>query len=318
MQLEAFGYTVSNRHIGAALWQALRARGAHRAARARRACSRCSSRPSGASCASRMRPASERELRRRAGGRRRRRAFAGASRPPASPPAAMTMVRWRWSPTSAPIDRAARHCLRALRRRRSAWRCCRWPTAGYHRGLGARRRSAPRTCRRCEPASSASSCSAPSAGARARILRGRAARGLPAGAGARASEPPAHARGADRQCRAGAASGGGAGLQPRAARCGGAGRADRRARPIRARRRCWRNLPARRAADRRGMIALHRQPGDDCSAIARAGAIAARNLGLLLFDLSAAGQARAGARELWIRRRAAAPVARPAADRRAP
>ena len=40
--LDAFGYTVSNRHIGAVLWQALRAR-ARVELPARRACARCSS-----------------------------------------------------------------------------------------------------------------------------------------------------------------------------------------------------------------------------------------------------------------------------------
>ena len=177
-------------------------------------------------------------------------------------------------------------------RRRARWRCCRCSGAARQRGSGARW-SGPRDPRMPTRLMELTHEQfmrewQEAFGWRAgRALRAGHARPLSAGAVAQQRYRGAAHRAAG-QCGAVAASGGGAGLQPGAARCGGAGRvAGRRRTRVRddaARTACWRTSP-RRAQP----IAMAWSRFTDTlvrafSSEHPAGA-AARDAGLLLFDL---------------------------------
>ena len=218
------------------------------------------------------------------GGGRRWRAFTGQAGRPASPRASATTGRWRWWPMCAPT-RAPRGIayerftgLRAAGAAAAARR-------QLYRGLDAR---AERGSARCSSARRefCSGCSSALAGARARSCEVGAPRQPIRCRWCRRTSSAARrvalVGNAAQALHPVAAQGFNLGLRDAAVLAELIAAAERSGRS----RRCWRSSARRRAADRRGMIAFTDELVQSVRRPARRPWCAARNLGLLLFDLS--------------------------------
>ena len=246
IELAAFGYTVSNRHLGAALWRSLRAQRPPRAAQ------------SGARDGRSRRGAGWAELCGTRAARGRGRAGRDSvvhARLVVAADGAHSLVK-----QAAGIDSSERRLPAgggggqrqdrppargiAYERFTAAGPLALLPLAdgAYTVVWTLAPERAPALREACERRSSAEQLQRAFGWRAGQILAGRQARQLPAGAGARARGQPRQRVALIGNACAGAASGCRAGLQPGAARCGGAGRTDRRGGGSRARQPCWREF----------------------------------------------------------------------------